>query len=210
MRVVFSFDDATAPDLEVANLLLQHGFEANTTFYFPVMPTTVNEPRGRQSLTYDQQCEIASEFEIGSHTITHQLLTRIPLDYAKPEIFDSKKLLEQKFDQPINKFSYPRGYANPDIQKLVADAGYKSARSTLVGYIMQSENPFFEQTAAHVGCNRKEYGGKSWYDYALYMLEQAKNTPNSIYHLWGHGFEIQANNAFGDFKKLLDILRSSV
>lgn len=201
MRVAFSFDDATLPDLEIAELLLKYGFEKNTTFYFPVMPTLTNEPKNRISLNEKQMQQIAEDFEIGSHTTTHQLLTRIPIETARREIFESRDILQKRFNQPINKFSYPRGYANPEIQNLVQEAGYESARSTLVGYIHESENPFFEQTTVHIGCDRKEYGGQDWFSYALYMLGLARNTPNSVFHAWGHGFE--TINVMSKFEELL-------
>lgn len=190
MKIIISFDDASVQDMEVAKIIDRYGLSDNTTFFFPVMPTMVNEPRGRRSLTPDQTEDIASRFEIGSHTITHQLLTRIPLDSARAEIFDSKNLLEERFERPITQFSYPRGYTNPDLQKMVQDAGYLSARSTLVGYIHESENPYFQQTTVHVGCDRKEYGGKTWMEYADSMLELARTTPRSIFSLFGHGYEL--------------------
>ena len=207
MKIQFSFDDATLPDIKIAELLEEFNFKDNTVFYFPVMPSVVNEPKGRQSLTNEQQQVIANNFEIGSHTISHRLLTRIPLDDAKIEIIDSRKILQDKFNQNINKFSYPRGYANPDLQKTVQDAGYLSGRSTLVGYIHESENPYFEQTTVHIGNDRKEYGGKTWYEYASHMLSIAKETPDSIFHCWGHGYELNAYpNGMMQFKALLELL----
>lgn len=189
-KIKISFDDASTQDIQIAKLLKKYKLEKNTTFFFPVMPSIVNEPKGRVSLSESQSQEIAPEFEIGSHTITHQLLTRIPLDAAKREIFESRDILQKRYNQEINQFSYPRGYANPDLQKLVQQAGYKSARSTLVGYIHRSENPYFEQTTVHVGCDRKEYAGKNWLEYARYMLALAKKTPDSVYLLFGHGWEL--------------------
>ena len=209
MKIIISFDDASVQDLQIAELITKYGLEKNTVFYFPVMPTVVNEPKGRQSLSMEQQQYIAETFEIGSHTISHRLLTRIPLEDAKTEIIDSRKILQDKFNQNIDKFSYPRGYANPDLQKTVQDAGYLLARSTLVGYVHQSENPFFEQTTVHVGCDRKEYGGKTWYEYAISMLEIAKDIPNSIYSIFGHGYELNSYpRGMLQFKSLLELLNT--
>lgn len=184
-----SWDDGTVQDSIIAELLIEYGF-SNSIFYFPVMPSVVNESKGRTSLTSSQALDIASKFEIGGHTITHPLLTRIPIEQAKPEVIDSRKMLQDKFNQNIDSFAYPRGYANPEIQILVKEAGYTNARSTLVGYIHPSENVYFEQTAVHVGCDRKEYAGLNWLEYAKKMYNIYKQTPNSVYHLWGHGFEI--------------------
>lgn len=204
MKIVTSWDDGTVQDLVITNLLMEYGLEKNSTFYFPVMPYVVNEIKGRTSLTEAQMVMISTEFEIGSHTISHRLLTRIPLKDAIPEIKDSRKMLQDRFKQPINKFCYPRGYANPELQQLVKEAGYKSARSTLVGYIHESENPFFEQTTVHVGNDRKEYGGQTWLEYAYNLLEEARKIPDSIFHIWGHSWEL-ADYPEG-FKQLEELL----
>lgn len=206
MRIVTSWDDASVQDLEIAKLLKKYGLEKNSTFYFPVMPSVVNEPKGRASLSLEQMDSIAKDFEIGSHTITHPLLTRIPPSVAVPEIKDSRKMLQKRFNQPIKKFCYPRGYANPKLQELVVNAGYTSARSTVVGYIHESENPFFEQTTVHVGSNRKEYAGYDWFQYASIMLTQAR-IEDGVYHLWGHSWEI---TAYPNGLKLLDELLKEV
>ena len=75
----------------------------------------------------------------------------------------------------------------------VGHAGYLAARSTLVGYVHESENPYFEQTAVHIACKRKEYAGLDWYNYGLKLLEIAHKVPDSVFHIWGHSYEIEQN-----------------
>lgn len=196
-----SWDDCSKQDLRIANLMLK--YEIPTIFYWPVFPFNVNEPNGRESLNAQDQENLSKLFEIGSHGINHHLLTRVDEPVAWSEIKNSRQMLQDKFNQDITSFCYPRGYANPDIQKMVDESGYTNARSTLVGYIHKSENPFFEQTTVHVGCNRKEYGGLSWLKYAFNMLEEAIKTPDSIFSIFGHGWELDKNNAWGDLETLL-------
>jgi peptidoglycan/xylan/chitin deacetylase (PgdA/CDA1 family) len=201
VKIKASFDDATVQDIRVAELMKKYGIE--TIFYWPVNPKQCNEFNGRISLSDDQMDEISKEFEIGSHTISHPLLTRIPITDARVEINDSRIKLQNRFGQEINSFCYPRGYSNPEIQEAVVEAGYTSARSTLVGYLHETENPYFEQTAVHVGCQRKEYASLDWLEYALDLMHIAKKIPDSIYHLWGHSWEIDKNNAWDDLETLL-------
>lgn len=201
MKIKASFDDGTVEDVRVAELMRK--YKIDTTFYFCAKPDYANEAHGRTSLSPEQAQAIAKDFEIGSHTISHPLLTRIDLKDALVEIEDSKLMLEGIFKQDINSFCYPRGYANPELQMAVMDAGYTNARSTLVGYVHQSENPYFEQTAVHVACDRKEYGGLDWFNFAINMLELARRTPDSIFHFWGHSWEIEKNNAWHDLERLL-------
>ncbi|TAL08195.1 MAG: hypothetical protein EPO02_13490 [Nitrospirae bacterium] len=201
MKNKASFDDGTVQDIRVAELVKKYNIE--TIFYWPVKPELVNEPAGRISLSTEQMKLLAKKFEIGSHTISHPLLTRIPLEQAKVEIEQSKLILEEIFEQDINSFSYPRGYSNPAIQEAVVEAGYLSARSTLVGYVHESENPFFEQTAVHVACDRKEYAGLNWFDYGIKLFEIAQNIPNSVFHIFGHSWEIDQNHQWEKFEEFL-------
>lgn len=206
MKIKASFDDATVDDLKAADLMAK--YEIETIFYWPVMPEIVNEPKGRTSLSEQEQIIIANQFEIGSHTITHPLLTRIPLVQAETEIRVSRGALQQKFNQEINSFCYPRGYANPALQQVVVESGYSNARSTLVGYVHQSENQFFEQTAVHISCDRKEYAGLDWYEYAMKLLDIARVIPDSVFHIFGHSWEIDEHDDWDRFENFLQELTS--
>lgn len=206
MITKLSFDDGAADDIRLAELLDKHKFDA--IFYLPSRWGSVNNWGRRQPLSHSQAKDIARRFEIGSHGTNHALLTRIPEDLARDEIFTSKRELEEFFGKPVTKFCYARGYANPEIQQMVKEAGYESARSTVVGYLHESENPYFEQTTVHVGYDRKEYAGLSWFEYAMKMLNEAVKTPDSVYHLWGHSWEISEYDGWYDLDILLKEVRN--
>ena len=72
----------------------------------------------------------AAGIEIGSHTINHPILSRIPLDNLDHEIADSKRHLERKIGQPIKTFCYPNsapGDINDAVVAAVQRAGYLGA-----------------------------------------------------------------------------------
>ena len=48
-------------------------------------------------------------FEIGSHGVTHTLLSRLNKNSQKKELYNSKKLLEEILSKRINSFCYPYG-----------------------------------------------------------------------------------------------------
>lgn len=56
--------------------------------------------------------------EIASHSFSHQSLIH-PDANLEQEIIFSKKLLEEKLDQPIRCFVYPYGHFNREVQALV-------------------------------------------------------------------------------------------
>ncbi|MGA9854339.1 MAG: polysaccharide deacetylase family protein [Gammaproteobacteria bacterium] len=76
---------------------------------------------------------LAAGHEIGSHSLTHPFLTRLPRSQAREEISASKKILEDLFGHPIQYFCYPYGDWNNDICNLVMAAGYKAAFTTNPG-----------------------------------------------------------------------------
>jgi peptidoglycan/xylan/chitin deacetylase (PgdA/CDA1 family) len=76
---------------------------------------------------------LAAGHEIGAHTLTHPLLTRLTLRDAREEIFASKKKLEDLFGVPVRHFSYPFGDRNEAIRDLVQEAGYETACTTEFG-----------------------------------------------------------------------------
>jgi putative colanic acid biosynthesis acetyltransferase WcaF len=80
--------------------------------------------------------------EIGSHTLTHPHLTSLPLAEARREIFDSKKMLEDLFGQPIRHFCFPYGDDSERLRELVREAGYETATTTQPGTNPRLTDPF--------------------------------------------------------------------
>lgn len=205
MRISLSFDDLTVEDFKLADLLAKHGLTA--TFYVPVMWESYNRLNGREPLSKDQLLELAKEFEIGSHTISHPLLTRIPYGAAEYEIAYSKPMLEAIIGKEVKKFSYPRGYATDPIKDIVR-RNYDHARSTLVGCVTKPEDKAWEHTTLHVACQRREYGNQNWYDYGIKHIQIAKRKGNGYFHLWGHGWEIAQNNAWHAVERFFEVLKN--
>lgn len=76
---------------------------------------------------------LAGGHEIGSHTLTHPWLTRIPVAQAREEISSSRKALEDRFGVAVRHFCYPYGDVNEVIRELVGEAGYATACTTRTG-----------------------------------------------------------------------------
>ena len=85
------------------------------------------KPAKYNFMNWNEISKIMDVFEIGSHTITHSILTNISLDEAKKEIFGSKKKIGEKLGKKVTSFAYPNGNYNEDLTKLVSEAGYNYA-----------------------------------------------------------------------------------
>lgn len=112
-RIRISVDDGCASDLRVAELCAK--YEVEGIFYLPVEWRSLAYDNGYEPLNVVQALSIAQQFDIGSHTVTHRHLTKIPYEEARVEISDSKFMLEALFNKPVTKFAPPRGYTNDDL-----------------------------------------------------------------------------------------------
>lgn len=98
-------------------------------------------------LTCDDIRRIADHgFTIGGHTLSHCNLSDImDITKLKYEIAEDKLFLEQTIGTKINYFSYPFGfYYNPNINidKVLHEAGYKGAVTTMSGFNDRNTYPF--------------------------------------------------------------------
>lgn len=77
------------------------------------------------------------DIEIGGHTVTHPILTRINDTSARAEIMDNKLHLERIIGKPVRLFAYPNGKKDADFGprhvQMVKDAGYAAAFTTAAG-----------------------------------------------------------------------------
>lgn len=85
---------------------------------------------------------LAAGHEIGSHSATHPNLKRLSIAEVRQEVFDSKKVLEDKFNVPIRHFAYPFGGWTPQVREQVIAAGYETACSVDFGVNSSGVDPF--------------------------------------------------------------------
>ncbi len=82
------------------------------------------------------------QIEIGSHTQTHPLLTKLSRSEQKDEIQQSKVYLEAVLKQPVANFSYPNGLLTKETRALVCEAGFLSACGSENDTIRQGSDRF--------------------------------------------------------------------
>lgn len=133
-RVVITFDDGCTSVLQHGlGPLAQHGFRATVFLVAGLLGRTSEWETGTgevlQPLMDVTQVRewLAAGHEIGSHTLTHPWLTRLPAPQAREEIRASKHKLEDTFGLPIRHFCYPYGDWNVAIRDLAIEAGYATA-----------------------------------------------------------------------------------
>lgn len=88
--------------------------------------------KNKETLNWEQIEQLAKDdlIDIGSHTLTHQMLPLLNDKEAKQEILFSKLSLEKKLKEPVVIFCYPFGAVNHSIKEMVKKAGFKVAVGT--------------------------------------------------------------------------------
>jgi peptidoglycan/xylan/chitin deacetylase (PgdA/CDA1 family) len=151
-RVIFTFDDGYEDNYsEALPILKEFGYTA--IFYIPyecigkvdMFPRDIRESNcleHNRIMDWEQVIRIHREgMEIGSHTLSHNDLKKMSDQKAKREIFESKKMIEEKLGSKISSFCYPGGHFNDKHINWVEEAGYFSACTTKNGFY-QNESLF--------------------------------------------------------------------
>lgn len=79
-------------------------------------------------LSWDEVKQLqARGWTIGSHTLTHPILHRVPPEQLRRELTLSRQRIEQELGCPCPCFAYPNGATTPDVTRAVAATGYEMA-----------------------------------------------------------------------------------
>jgi peptidoglycan/xylan/chitin deacetylase (PgdA/CDA1 family) len=83
----------------------------------------------------------ANGIEIGSHTLTHPILTRVGDEQLRRELRESRSRLEEVLKRRIDQFCYPNGDYDQRVSQEVARAGYRIAVTCVNGLNKRGERP---------------------------------------------------------------------
>ena len=149
--VLITFDDGYRDNLTNAYPVLKK-YDCQAILCIPtdfaeggILPHDEDLPMPNPTLSWEEILTIRDVFEIASHGCSHKPLTGMPLAEAQKEIKISKKFLEQKLDQPVNVFSYPKGSIldfNDQLEEVIKSCGYQLCFTTIPIRNIGRFNPF--------------------------------------------------------------------
>lgn len=219
MNFTTSWDDGHPLDLRVAELLAR--FELRGTFYVPR-----RNREGRAVLAKAELRELAGHHEIGGHTFDHVRLTAASLD----QIAASKAAIEDEIGRPITGFCYPGGVHDASIRAAVRSAGFHYARTIENLWLDVPRDPF--QLATTLQCyphTRLTYvknlarghvrDRARGFECAmrsrslaamLTSLLDAALANGTMFHLWGHSWELEEHGLWGELEAFFAFARDRV
>lgn len=149
--VVLTFDDGWENQHTYAYPILKE-FGYTATFYI-----ITNTAGGRSYMSWNSIKELEqSGMNIESHTATHQNLTKINLDEVLKELTLSKNKLETELGHTVEMVAYPYYANNAEVQKIVKEVGYTSARAGWTKY-KNSEDVVFALQSQEVSNNKNPF-----------------------------------------------------
>lgn len=144
--VVLTFDDGHKSHYTTAfPLLKKYGYQA--TFF---VCTDVIAERSEKQLTWDELRIMGQAgMDIQSHTKSHPYLTQARKDESQSaylkrissEIYDSKRILEEKLQCKVDLLAYPYGWFNQIIETIAVQAGYQGLFTVNWGVNLPTANP---------------------------------------------------------------------
>ena len=101
----------------------------------------------RMMLNWEEVQEMRRDgMTIGSHSHTHPILSQMPIQRAKDEISNSKKVVENNVDMRVKHFSFPNGREedfSEELRDYCRKIGFESVCSVVYGpYDASKKDPF--------------------------------------------------------------------
>lgn len=212
--VTTSWDDGHRHDIKLARLLKKYSIKG--TFYIP--PKTREFPRS-ELLSDSEIVKLSQDFEIGGHTMTHPILTKISLAEAEKEIIEGKQYLEKLISGRLISFSYPRGKHNTALQKLVKKCGFSYARTVQRHRFEMSKNVYANPTSLHAFKQYQDifkiawfsrwspiafFKNMNWENLAKRTFDNIKD--GGVYHFWGHSWIIDKKNEWDKLERVFSYI----
>jgi len=124
----------------------------------------------------------ANGIEIGSHTLTHPILTQVGEERLRSELRESRSRLEEVLKRRVEQFCYPNGDHDERVRREVARAGYRVAVTCVGGLNKRGDDPLTlrrihaERDLLHFAksaCGFEELKNKMYRTYRTYRTHRA-------------------------------------
>ena len=205
--VTQSWDDVPLNDARLVPLLKK--YKAKATFF--IDPRNVSDERqpadgsnrngafptwgwfGNGKLSIADIRELFSDstlFEVGSHSMTHPPLDRLPVDLLKSELAESKRILELWVGRPVRGFAYPGGGGDTEaVIREIQSAGYAYART-----VANDPRVYPPQNPYQLKVSRTWNAPDFWEEFERVKKE------GGVFYFWGHSYEIKEDRDWVAFE----------
>lgn len=223
---VWSFDDGLQQDKKIIEILRSFGmgatFNLNSGLYgkqqmigrvgnigFKEVPLTDFQKKRNHFLKYvphyripeDEVRDVYAGFEIASHSVGHEYLTKLSEEEIRSNVTDDIENLSKKFGQPITGFAYPFGAGNNMTKKILTQCGVTYARTvkTAKTFDFPADPMELSITCWHINSD-----ALSKVDRFVALEEQEDDL---LFLMFAHGYEFDfetKESSWDKFKRICD------
>jgi peptidoglycan/xylan/chitin deacetylase (PgdA/CDA1 family) len=136
--VLLTFDDGYRDVLRYAAPVLRR-------LHMPATVYVITERVSGRDPTWLSWADLRSMetmgIDVGSHTVAHRDLTRLPPAAGMWQLVRSRRALERHLHHPVQWFAYPFGGVDPAVVAMTRKAGYVLAVTTKQGSLQDRQHP---------------------------------------------------------------------
>ena len=149
---------------------------------------------------FNRISEIYAGHEVACHGATHPTFDNLPPEALYNEVYEDRRLLEEKTGYPVVGMSYPYGRYNEDVINQIKNMGivYSRTCENVTDFSMPNDFMCWKST-----CHYKE---------ALQYGERFMNSREGYFgfpkllYVWGHASELENNNHWDMFEKFCSLV----
>ncbi|MBL8259761.1 MAG: polysaccharide deacetylase family protein [Candidatus Competibacteraceae bacterium] len=194
MKVVQSWDDGVVDDVRLTELLRRYG--ATATFN---LNPGLHQPRRSYSWSYgakevwrlgqEELASVYAGFEIANHSLHHPNLPDLAPQELGREVGDSRRILQDWFQQPVRGFCYPFGTWNPAVREAIRAAGHVYART-----VVECDPAFPPSDPFEFGVSCR------FADPAFWTRYEHVKARGGVFFFWGHSYELTDEGMWADLE----------
>lgn len=200
--LTFSFDDGTVFDKHLVELLNKYGMKCTFNLNSGKMTHADNWVNKNVIISHLNRTEIKDMYkghEIASHSLTHPFFDRLDYETQLNEIKTDIENLEYYFNTKIKGFALPYGCYNDDTLKALKECNihYNRLAGTTMSFDKPKDLMKFSGTC--------HFHNQKIMELAKQFIELNPDE-EKIFYIWGHSYELEVDNLWDEFEKLLKYL----
>ena len=190
--VTFSYDDNQIFDRRLIEMF--NKYDIKGTFHLNAGTVGENNANGN-FVGWEEIESLYKGHEVACHCFTHPFPSQLPGDQMVAQIWEERKLLEERVKYPIRGMSYPYGDITQKFIDTAAAVGIEYSRTVnSTGYFgLPSDYMRWNPTCHHDDALKyvDDFLKKTWRNRLL------------CFYIWGHSYEFNRDNTWDMMEELL-------
>lgn len=190
--LTFSYDDGQIFDRRLVEIFDRYKLKAT----FHLNSGTLDR---EGFVTKNEIASLYQNHEIACHGVNHLYLKHLAKEELICEVWEDRRNLEKLLHKPVTGFSYAFGEYNEQIVDSLKHLGIRYARTVEATGRYEIPDDFLKWKPT---CHHDD----DLYKKAEDFLDSPAYRKLSLFYIWGHSFEFERNQNWGEIEKVCKLL----